>query len=70
MSDPAVPNSVAQRAVDDAIVSRRSVRAFLPTPVPEATIREMRSECFRMTRRKWRVVVGSVTMSSSSKFSK
>jgi len=41
MSEPAVPNSVAQRAVDDAIVSRRSVRAFLPTPVPEATIREI-----------------------------
>lgn len=30
-----------QAAVDDAITSRRSIRAFLPTPIPEATIREI-----------------------------
>jgi len=28
-------------AVDAAITSRRSIRAFLPTPVPEATVREI-----------------------------
>ena len=27
--------------VDEAIVSRRSIRAFLPTPVPRATVEEM-----------------------------
>jgi nitroreductase len=31
----------SQQAVDAAITSRRSVRAFLPTPVPEATVREI-----------------------------
>jgi len=30
-----------QEIVDEAILSRRSVRAFLPTPVPEATIRDI-----------------------------
>jgi len=30
-----------QAIVDEAILSRRSVRAFLPTPVPEATIRDI-----------------------------
>ena len=30
-----------QSAVDAAITSRRSVRAFLPTPIPDATIREI-----------------------------
>jgi len=34
-------NDVARQAVDAAITSRRSIRAFLPTPVPEATIREI-----------------------------
>jgi len=29
------------RIVDDAIISRRSVRAFLPTPVPRALIEEI-----------------------------
>jgi nitroreductase len=33
MTDPA-----AIRAVDEAIASRRSIRAFLPTPVPQETI--------------------------------
>lgn len=37
MSDLPVPEG--QQAVDAAITSRRSVRAFLPTPVPEAEIR-------------------------------
>ena len=31
----------SSNAVDAAITSRRSVRAFLPTPVPETTIREI-----------------------------
>jgi nitroreductase len=31
----------SSNAVDAAITSRRSVRAFLPTPIPEATIREI-----------------------------
>ena len=34
-------SDVAARAVDAAITSRRSIRAFLPTPVPETTIREI-----------------------------
>ena len=34
-------SDVARQAVDAAITSRRSIRAFLPTPVPEATIREI-----------------------------
>jgi nitroreductase len=37
MSDQ--PDPAAQRAVDAAITSRRSIRAFLPTPIPESTIR-------------------------------
>ncbi len=35
------PMTDGQAAVDAAITSRRSVRAFLGTPVPEATIREI-----------------------------
>ena len=31
----------ARRFVDDAIVTRRSLRAFLPTPVPRATVEEI-----------------------------
>ncbi|PFW63211.1 nitrobenzoate reductase, partial [Bacillus sp. AFS075960] len=41
MSVPAAPPNVdpdAIRAVDAALTSRRSVRAFLPTPVPRATL--------------------------------
>ncbi len=34
--DAAAPNPV-----DEAIISRRSVRAFLPTPVPQATVEEL-----------------------------
>ncbi len=37
--DHITPDSVA--AVDQAITSRRSIRAFLPTPVPEGLIREI-----------------------------
>lgn len=33
--------SASRQAVDEAILSRRSVRAFLPVPVDEATIREL-----------------------------
>ena len=36
-----LPPADAQQAVDAAITSRRSIRAFLPTPVPEATLREI-----------------------------
>ena len=36
-----LPPNERQAAVDGAITSRRSVRAFLPTPVPEATVREI-----------------------------
>ena len=36
-----LPQNEQQAAVDAAITSRRSVRAFLPTPVPEATVREI-----------------------------
>jgi len=39
MTPPITPESTA--AVDAAIVSRRSVRAFLPTPVPRQTIEEV-----------------------------
>jgi nitroreductase len=40
-SAPPSPASIA--AVDAAIVSRRAVRAFLPTPVPRATVEEILS---------------------------
>ncbi len=36
-----LPNKDGQAAVDAAITSRRSIRGFLPTPIPEATIREI-----------------------------
>ena len=39
MTPPISPESTA--AVDAAIVSRRSVRAFLPTPVPRQTIEDI-----------------------------
>jgi len=46
MSDPQSPRLAAltpdaAAAVDAAIVTRRSIRAFLPTPVPRATIEEI-----------------------------
>lgn len=36
-----LPSPAGQAAVDAAITSRRSIRAFLPTPVPASTIREI-----------------------------
>lgn len=39
MTEPSDPNAVA--AVDAAITSRRSIRAFLPTPVPRETIEQI-----------------------------
>ena len=39
MSD--LPNPPGRQAVDEAITSRRSIRAFLPTPIPAGTIREI-----------------------------
>jgi nitroreductase len=35
------PEPAATQAVDEAIRSRRSIRAFLPTPVPRATVEEL-----------------------------
>ena len=35
---PSIPSDVLRDAVDWAIVSRRSIRAFLPTPVPREEI--------------------------------
>jgi len=36
-----LPHNDGQAAVDAAITSRRSVRGFLPTPIPDATVREI-----------------------------
>jgi len=36
-----LPRNEPQAAVDAAITTRRSVRAYLPTPVPEQTVREI-----------------------------
>ena len=36
-----LPGTDSQAAVDAAITSRRSIRAFLPTPIPAETIREI-----------------------------
>lgn len=44
MTDPGVPRPGMH--VEDAILSRRSVRAFLPEPVPDATMRRI-LECAR-----------------------
>jgi nitroreductase len=41
MTEPVRPTAEAQRAVDDAITSRRSIRAFLPTAVDGATVRQI-----------------------------
>ena len=38
---PALPEASSTQAVDAAITSRRSIRAFLPTPVPRQTIEEI-----------------------------
>ena len=34
-------SDTSRNEVDAAITSRRSIRAFLPTPIPEATVREI-----------------------------
>jgi nitroreductase len=53
------PESIA--AVDAAITSRRSVRAFLPTPVPRATIEEILAVASRapsgVNTQPWKVTV-------------
>lgn len=41
MTPHPMPDPAAVAAVDAAITSRRSVRAFLPTPVPRATIEQI-----------------------------
>jgi nitroreductase len=38
MTAPTHPDAAATTAVDDALRTRRSVRAFLPTPVPRETV--------------------------------
>ena len=35
---PTPPSGTAAASVDDALLTRRSIRAFLPTPVPQPTI--------------------------------
>ena len=42
VADVVTPDGIA--AVDHAIISRRSIRRFLPTPVERATIEEMRKK--------------------------
>lgn len=37
-SPPSIPNEVLRSAVDWALVTRRSIRAFLPTPVAKADV--------------------------------
>lgn len=37
-SPPSIPNNILRSAVDWALVTRRSTRAFLPTPVPKADV--------------------------------
>jgi nitroreductase len=41
MTLPPPPDPAAVAAVDAAITSRRSIRAFLPTPVPRATVEQI-----------------------------
>lgn len=41
MNPTSVPHTESSAAVDAAITSRRSVRAFLPTPVPRAVVEEI-----------------------------
>ena len=41
MTPPPAIDPAGTRAVDDAIATRRSVRAFLPTPVDRATIAQI-----------------------------
>jgi nitroreductase len=59
MTPPITPESTA--AVDAAIVSRRSVRAFLPTPVPRQTIEDILAVASRapsgVNTQPWKVTV-------------
>ena len=41
MTSSSIPPAAATAAVDAAITSRRSIRAFLPTPVPRETIEQI-----------------------------
>jgi nitroreductase len=41
MNDLPSASIEARRAADEASATRRSIRALLPTPVPEATIRDI-----------------------------
>ena len=36
-----MPDAAAQQAVEAAITSRRSIRAFLPKPVPQADVEHL-----------------------------
>lgn len=58
---PSPLDSSPSPTVTEAITSRRSVRAFLPTPVPEATVREMLTTASRSASggnlQPWRVYV-------------
>jgi nitroreductase len=60
------PEPLHQAAVDEAITSRRSIRAFLPTPVPQETIADILRVAARApsgtNTQPWlvRVVTGSV----------
>jgi nitroreductase len=59
MPTPITPESTA--AVDAAIASRRSVRAFLPTPVPQQTLNDILSVASRapsgVNTQPWKVTV-------------
>ena len=59
MTPPITPESTA--AVDAAIASRRSLRAFLPTPVPRQTIEDMLTVASRapsgVNTQPWKVTV-------------
>jgi nitroreductase len=62
MTNPSTPITAASvAAVDAAITSRRSVRAFLPTPVPRTTIEEILAVAARapsgVNTQPWKVTV-------------
>jgi nitroreductase len=59
MTTPLSPDTIA--AVDAAITTRRAVRAFLPTPVPRATIERILTVASRapsgVNAQPWKVTV-------------
>ena len=61
MSPAQHPEASASNAVDTAITSRRSIRAFLPTPVPRHTIEEILAAASRapsgVNTQPWKVTV-------------